>query len=541
MFMSSALVDMYAKFGMMQEALFTYESISVKDVVLATALIVGYTQNGEDLKALGIFEEMVNCGIKANDFTFASVLIACGNLENLSYGRLIHGLTLRSGFHSRIAPATSLISMYSKCLLVEDSLKIFNEIVNPNTVAWTAMIGCLLHSHSEEEALQFLLSMIRSSVKPNAFTLSTALRGCATLALFELVKQIHASAMKLGLETNRYICATLIDSYGKSGHVGIARMVFDSLAFPDLVSVNSLIYGYAQDGDGMEAIRLFYMIKGLGIEPNNATYVNVLSACSNSGMLEEGHQVFSFLVADHKPGPSTDLYACMVDLLGRAGRLHEAAELIARVQKPDKILWRTLLGACKIHGEVSMAKWAADKVLELDPGDDATYILLSNVYASLGQWKEVTSLKCLMRERKLKKDPAVSWIHVNQEIHTFMAGDMSHAKSELIYEELKELVEKTKDLGYVPDTRFVLQDMDEFEKERSLLYHSEKLAVAYGVLSNSGKVCNPITIFKNLRVCGDCHNWIKLVTKVIGKEIIARDAKRFHKFRDGICSCRDFW
>ncbi|PKU81838.1 pentatricopeptide repeat-containing protein At5g65570 [Dendrobium catenatum] len=541
-YVSSSLVDFYAQFGRLGEARIVYDSVKAKDVVLSTALIVGHTKNGEDRQAILVFGEMLNSYIQANDFTFASVLIACGNLKDLTSGRLIHGAILKSGFGSWIAPQTSLLSMYSKCGLIEDSLKVFNGILNPNNVAWTAIIGCLLHSHREEEALSMFRSMILNSVAPpNAFTLSTTLSVCSSLALFEQGMLIHAYALKSGLAENRFVISALVDTYGKCGHVGMARMVFDSLYAPDLVSLNSLINGYGQSGNGEEAVRLFDMTKRLGIEPNDVTYVNVLSACSNSGMLEEGRRVFSLMFTDHSPGPSNDHYACMVGLLGRSGRLEEAEELLSKVQKPDKVLWRTLLGACKIHGKLEMAKWAARKVLELDPGDEGTYILLSNIYASLGKWKEVINIKCLVREMGFKKDPAVSWIYVNKKIHTFMAGDQSHPDGELIYKELEELIEKTKGLGYVPDTSFVLQQMEEFEMERSLFYHSEKLAVAFGVLSSRGKTCNTITIFKNLRVCGDCHNWIKLVSKVIGKEIIARDAKRFHNCRDGLCSCGDYW
>ncbi|KAK8967404.1 Pentatricopeptide repeat-containing protein [Platanthera guangdongensis] len=539
---SSALVDLYSKFGRLREAHIVYDAVDVKDVVLATALIVGYTQNGEDGEALGVFGEMVNSGIKANDFTFASILIACANLKDLFSGRMIHGAILKSEFCSNIAPRTSLLSLYSNSGLIEDSMKIFSEIVNPNTVAWTAIIGCLLNSHREEDALSMFRSMIFSSESPNAFTLSTTLAACSSLALLNQGKLIHAYALKTGLDTNRFVISALVDTYGKCGQIGLARMVFDSAIVPDLVSLNSLIYGYAQNGNGVEAVRLFHMMQSLGLGPNDATYVNTLSACSKSGMIDEGRRIFSSMVADHKSEPSNDHYACMVDLLGRAGRLEEAKELLAKAQKPDKVVWRALLGASKIHGEVEMAKWAAKKVLELDPGDDGTYVLLSNMYASLGQWEEVIKMKCLMREKGLKKeDPAVSWIHVDRAVHSFTAGDRSHPKGVMIYDELERLIEKTKGMGYVPDTRFVLHEMDELERDEPLFYHSEKLAVAFGVLSGRGKAYEPITIFKNLRVCVDCHNWMKLVSKLIGKEIIARDAKRYHCYRDGLCSCGDYW
>lgn len=540
-FVGSSLVDMYAKFGRLGDARKVYDGIYEKDVVCATALVVGYSRNGMDREAIRAFEGMVSLGVKANDFTFSSVLVSCGNLGELNGGKLIHGLMFKSGLVGRVAPQTSLLSMYSKCELIDESLKVFEEIANPNTVTWTAMIGCLVCSHEQELAFSMLQRMIRDSVVPNAFTLSTALRGCSALALFEQCKLIHGFAMKCGLDGDRFVGAALIDTYGKCGRVSMARSVFDSFPELDLVLANSMIYGYAQNGVGTEAVRLFDRVSNSSLEPNDVTFISVLSACSNAGLVEEGRRIFSHMTRNYRSRPSNDQYACMVDLLGRAGRLEEAEGLIAQAERPDKVLWRTLLGACKIHGELEMAKRAARRVLELDPGDDGAHILLSNICASLGEWDEVSRVKCVMREMRLKKEPAMTWIEVDRKVHTFMAGDDSHPKSSEIFKELEWLIEKTKELGYVPNTKFVLQEMEEVEKQKSLYYHSEKLAIAFGVLSSSDRTSNCITIFKNLRVCGDCHAWIKLVSKVVGKEIIARDAKRFHHFKDGLCSCRDYW
>ena len=440
-FVGSSLVDMYAKFGRLGDARNVYERIKDRDVVCSTALIVGFSQNGMDRDAIRIFGEMVNLGVKANDFTFSSVLVSCGNLGELREGKAIHGLILKCGLGCQIASQTSLLSMYSKNGLIDDSLKVFEGILNPNIVTWTAMIGCLVCNHKEELALSMLQRMIRDSVTPNTFTLSTALRGCSALALLELGKLIHGFAIKSGLDRDRFVGAALIDTYGKCGHVLMARSVFDCSPELDLVLANSMIYGYAQNGNGLEAVRLFGQVLNSSLEPNDVTYTSVLSACSNAGLVEEGRRVFSHITKNYRFGASNDHYACMVDLLGRAGRLEEAEGLITQTVNPDKVLWRTLLGACKIHGELEMAKRAATKVLELDPGDDGTHILLSNIYASLGQWDEVRSMKCAMREMRLKKDPAMTWVEVDKEMHTFMAGDSSHPKAAEIFKELERLTD----------------------------------------------------------------------------------------------------
>ncbi|WOL11579.1 pentatricopeptide repeat-containing protein [Canna indica] len=541
-FVGSALVDMYAKFGRLREARCVYDRVHGKDVILATALVVGYTQNGEYSEAIELFGRIVKDGIHPNDFTFASVLIACGNTGDLRKGLAIHGIMAKIGNKLCCSSQTSLLTMYSRCGLIDDAMKVFVDILDPSTVTWTAIIGCMVCNHREELALSMLRGMIHSSVRPNAFTLSTALRACSALALFEQGKLIHAFAIKLGLDSNRFVCVALIDTYGKCGRIEMAKIIFDDLPGLDVVTMNCMINAYAQNGHGVEALRLFETMKVPSLEPNGATFTGVLSGCTNAGLVEEGRRVFSFIVDKYKCGPSSDHYACMVDILGRAGKLEEAERLVCEHRNPDKVLWRSLLSACRLHGKLEMAKRVARNILKLDPADDGTYILLSNIYASLGQWDEVISMKSAMRKMKLKKEPAMSWIEVDRKYHTFMAGDRDHLQAEEIYKELEELIRRTKELGYVPNARYVLQEMDEVEKERSLYYHSEKLAVTFGVMSSSNdKGDKPITIFKNLRVCGDCHSWIKLVSQVVGKEIIARDAKRFHHFKNGMCSCNDYW
>ncbi|XP_044461874.1 pentatricopeptide repeat-containing protein At5g65570 [Mangifera indica] len=539
-FVGSALVDMYSKFGQMRDAKLVADQVVEKDVVLFTALIVGYSQQRAAWEALAVFVSMINEGVKANEYTFASILIACGNSEDLGNGRLIHGLIIKSGFESAVASQTSLLTMYSKCGLIDDSLKVFKQFVNPNRVTWTSLIAGLVQNGREEVALTKFRQMICNAINPNSFTLSSVLRACASLAMLEEGKQIHAIVTKYGLDKDKYSGAALIDLYGKCGNTEMAKLVFDDLTEVDVVSVNSMIYSYAQNGFGAEALELFTRMKDLRLHPNEITFLSVLLACNNAGFVDEGCQIFASMKSCHDIELTRDHYACMVNLLGRAGRLEEAEILINQVENPDVVLWRTLLSACRIHGEVKIVERIKNKVLELAAGDEGTHVLLSNLFASTGKWNQVIEIKTAMREMKLKKDPAMTWVDVDREVHTFMAGNCSHPRLQEIFETLDDLIQKVKILGYVPDTRFVLQDLDEVRKERSLYYHSEKLAIAFAVWKTSNQTSS-IRIFKNLRVCGDCHNWIKLVSKVVKREIISRDAKRFHHFKDGLCSCGDYW
>lgn len=538
MFVGSAVVDMYVKFGKTREAKLVLDRVEEKDVVLITALIVGYSQKGEDAEAVKAFQSMLVEEVQPNEYTYASVLISCGNLKDIGNGKLIHGLMIKSGFDSALGSQTSLLTMYLRCSLVNDSLRVFKCIEYPNQVTWTSLISGLVQNGREEMALTEFRKMMRDSSKPNSFTLSSALRGCSNLAMFEEGRQIHGIVTKYGFDRDKYAGSGLIDLYGKCGCSDMARLVFDTLSEVDVISLNTMIYSYAQNGFGFEALDLFERMINRGLQPNNVTVLSVLLACNNSALVKEGCEFFNSFRND-KIMLTNDHYACMVDMLGRAGRLEEAERLITEVINPDLVLWRTLLSACKIHRNIEMAERMKRKILEIAPGDEGTLILMSNLYAATGKWNRVIEMKSEMKEMKLKKNPAMSWVKVDRETHTFMAGDLfSHPNSEQILETLEELIKKAKDLGYVEDKSCVFQDMEETAKERSLHQHSEKLAIAFAVWRNVG---GSIRILKNLKVCVDCHSWIKIVSRVIKREIICRDAKRFHHFRDGSCSCGDYW
>ncbi|CAI8595509.1 unnamed protein product [Vicia faba] len=539
-FVASSIVDMYAKFDKMEDARLVFDRVLDKDVVLFTALIVGYNQHDLDGEALEVFEDMVGRRIKPNEYTLASILVSCGNLGDLINGKLIHGVVVKSGLESVVASQTSLLTMYSKCSLVEDSIKVFNQLNYASHVTWTSFIVGLVQNGREEVAVSVFREMIRCSVIPNHFTLSSILHACSSLAMLEVGEQIHAVTMKLGVDGNKYADAALIHLYGKCGNVEKARSVFNLLTELDVVSFNSMIYAYAQNGFGHEALRLFERMKILGLAPNGVTFISILLACNNAGLVEEGCQIFAFIRNNHNIELTRDHFTCMIDLLGRARRFEEAAMLIEEVKNPDAILWRTLLNACKIHGEIEMAEKFMAKMLDHAPRDGGTHILLTNIYASSGKWDNVIEMKSTIRDLKLKKSPAMSWVDIDREVHTFMAGDLSHPRAHEILEMLHELIEKVKTLGYNPDTKFVLQNLEEEKKISSLYYHSEKLAIAFALWKTCSR-STTIRIFKNLRVCGDCHNWIKFVSLLTGRDIIARDAKRFHHFKGGICSCKDYW
>lgn len=268
--------------------------------------------------------------------------------------------------------------------------------------------------------------------------------------------------------------------------------------------------------------------------------VGVLSACSHTGLVEKGREYFYSMNRDYGVIPNSKHYTCMVDLLGRAGCLNEAQNLMKNMPfKPDAAAWGALLGACRLHGKTDLAEKAAEVIFEMEPENAGMYVLLSNLYAASGRWDDVSKMRLKMRDRGVKKVTGYSWLEVQNKVHTFSVGDTFHPEKDRIYAYLEELEFKLKHDGFVYSTKLVLHDVGEEEKEHMLRYHSEKLAVAYGILSTPAG--RPIRVMKNLRVCEDCHNAIKCISKIVGRLIILRDNNRFHHFSGGSCSCGDYW
>lgn len=311
----------------------------------------------------------------------------------------------------------------------------------------------------------------------------------------------------------------------------------------NVVSINTIIDGYAQHGFGHEALHLFEWMLEIDISPTNITFISVLSACAHTGKVEEGQKYFDIMREKFGIDPEPEHYSCMIDMLGRAGKLSEAEQLIESMPyNPGSIGWAALLGACRKYGNIDLAVKAANQFLQMEPSNPGPYVMLANMYADAEKWEDVAKVRKLMRERKLRKKPGCSWIEIDKKVHVFVAEDASHPMIKEIYGYLEDVLVKIKWAGYVPDVRWALVKDDgigEAEKEMTLVHHSEKLAVAFGLMST--REGEPILVGKNLRICGDCHNAIKFISAVTRREITVRDTRRFHCFKDGICTCGDYW
>eukprot|EP01018_Ginkgo_biloba_P013169 Gb_21054 [translate_table: standard] len=539
-FVESALVDMYAKCGYIEKARNIFDKMHQQNAISWTAMIAGYVQNGQGVEALNLFRQMQVAGVKPNSNTFATVLAACANSTALEQGMEIHENIIRNGFQSDVFVDSALVDMYAKCGSIKKARDVFDKMHQRNVVSWTAMIAGYVQNGQAVEALHVFQQMQLSGVKPDLNTFASVLPACANLAALEQGMEIHECLTKSGFVSDVFVDNALIDMYAKCGSIEKARNLFDKMHHRDVVSWTTIIAGYAMHGHSKEALKLFEQMQLSGMKPNHITLVCVLSACCHAGLVDKGWQYFDWMSEYYHITPTMKHYVCMVDLLGRAGHLDKAKHFINKMPiEPDAIVWSCLLGACKIHNNIELGEYVAELLFELDPKNAAPYVLLSNIYAAAGRWEDSENVRRMMKDKKVKKKPGCSWIEVNKQVHAFVVGDRSHPQTQKIYTKLDRLFRQMKVAGYVPDTRFVLRDVDEEQKEQILCHHSEKLAIAFGLINTLPGTA--IRIIKNLRVCSDCHSATKFISKIVAREIVVRDANRYHHFKDGLCSCGDYW
>ncbi|RWW70597.1 hypothetical protein BHE74_00021733 [Ensete ventricosum] len=349
-----------------------------------------------------------------------------------------------------------------------------------------------------------------------------------------------ALVVRMGLEEDVYVGTSVVDMYCKCGRVRMAKKAFDRMKEKNILSWSAMVAGYGMHGHGHEALKVFHEMMRSGEKPNYITFVSVLAACSHAGLVTEGRYWLDAMKRKFNIEPGVEHYGCVVDLLGRAGCVNEAYRLIKDMKvKPDFVVWGALLSACRIHKNVKLGEISARKLFELDPKNCGYYVLLSNIYADAGRWNDVQRMRVLIKSKGLVKPPGYSSVEFKGRVHVFLVGDKKHPQHIEIYNYLEKLRVRMLEAGYVPDTGSVLHDVDEEEKETVLRVHSEKLALAFAIINTAPGTT--IHIIKNLRVCGDCHSAIKLITKLVEREVVVRDSHRFHHFRDGSCSCGDYW
>eukprot|EP00268_Persea_americana_P061842 TRINITY_DN7867_c0_g1_i1.p1 TRINITY_DN7867_c0_g1~~TRINITY_DN7867_c0_g1_i1.p1 ORF type:complete len:819 (+),score=111.99 TRINITY_DN7867_c0_g1_i1:258-2714(+) len=539
-FVSNALLDFYSKCDCLTEARRLFDGMPELDCVSYNVIITGYAWNGQSKESLDLFRELQFKGFDRKQYPFSIVLNIAAAMPNLEMGRQIHAQAILTSTESDILVGNSLIDMYAKCGSMETAEMIFRNRMDRNSVSWTAMISGHVQSGSHEEAVKLFSEMYRANVRSDQATFSSVLRALASLALIGLGKQLHSYIIRLGYMANVFAGSALLDMYAKCGCIKEAMQAFDEMPDRNLVSWNAMIAAYSQNGHANAAIRLFEDMLECGMPADSVTFLNVLSACSHGGLVAEGFRYFDSMTKLFKINPKREHYACMVDVLGRMGRLDEAEKLIAEMPfEPDCIMWSSILNSCRIHGNQELGQRAADQLFKMELKDAAPYVIMSNIYAAAGRWEDVGKVKKAMKDRGVKKEPASSWVEIKEKIYSFSANDDFYLQWDEIRGMIDMLSDQMEKEGYTPDTSCTLHNVEEETKAELLRYHSERLAIAFALIHTAPE--SPIRIMKNLRACTDCHAAIKIISKIVGREITVRDSSRFHHFKDGFCSCGDYW
>ncbi|WCJ41468.1 Pentatricopeptide repeat (PPR) superfamily protein [Euphorbia peplus] len=440
---------------------------------------------------------------------------------------------------------TEIIVAYVRIGDMETASRLFEDFPGKDMVAWTAMVTGFAQNAQPREAIQCFERMVESGVRVDEVTLVGVVSASAQLGAAEYADWIGGIADKFGGDGSGchdvVLGSALIDMYSKCANIEMAYKVFSRMKDRNVFSYSSMIMGYAVHGQAESAMKLFDEMVKTGIRPNDVTFIGVLTACVHSGLVDEALRIFEMMEKDYGVKPRADHYTCIVDVLGRAGRLNEALELVKTMPiQPTASVWGALLGACRVHRNPDIARIAATNLFQLEPDGVGNYIILSNIYASAGRLHDVSEVRELMRKQGLKKNPGCSWIEARKGVvHEFFSGDLTHPISNEIKRVLRDLLDSLEANGYQPYLSSVPYDVADEEKRRILSTHSEKLALAFGLISmNPG---SPIRIMKNLRICEDCHLVMCGASQITGREIVVRDNSRFHHFRDGTCSCGNFW
>ncbi|XP_043688293.1 pentatricopeptide repeat-containing protein At1g04840-like [Telopea speciosissima] len=504
-FVRISLVDMYVKLRSLDSALQlsdeTPERNKLESIILWNILINGCSRTGDLRKARELFDTMPekNTG---------------------SWNSMINGFIKQGD--------------------LEQARIFFDRMPAKNVISWTTMISGLSEKGKHELALDLFNRMLREGGRPNDLTIASALSACSKIGALEAGVRIHEYVSRHGFQLNRIVGTALVDMYAKCGKIDCASRVFDETVEKDLLTWSAMVSGWAIHGCSEQALQCFEAMKSTGIHLDEVAFLAVLTACSHSGLVDQGLSIFNSMRHDYFIEPNVKHYTCMVDLYGRASRLEEALSFIRSMPfEPDFVIWGALFCACRLHKNIKMAELASERLLQMEPKHPGSYVFLSNIYAGVGRWEDVERVRITMKNKGIEKPPGWSYIEVAGRVHSFVAGDRAHDCVGEIYAKLEELSARAKAQGYMPNTESVLHNIEEEEKESALGSHSEKLALAYGLISTP--LGMTLRIVKNLKVCGDCHSMMKFASEMSQREIILRDIKRFHHFKEGVCSCGDYW
>ncbi|KAL1219184.1 Pentatricopeptide repeat-containing protein [Cardamine amara subsp. amara] len=540
-FVQSALIDMYAKCRDLETARALLEGMEADDVVSWNSMIVGCVRQGLKEEALSLFGRMHERDMKIDDYTIPSILNCFASSKTeMKIASSAHCLIVKTGYGTYKLVNNALVDMYAKRGIMDSALKVFEGMIEKDVISWTALVTGNTHNGSYEEALKLFCNMRVGGISPDQIVTASVLSASAELTLLEFGQQVHGNYIKSGFPSSLSVNNSLVTMYTKCGSLEDANVIFNSMEIRDLITWTALIVGYAKNGKAKDSLQSYHSMIDSGIRPDFITFIGLLFACSHAGLVEEAQTYFDSMRTVYGITPGPEHYACMIDLFGRSGDFVKAKELLNEMEvEPDATVWKAILAASRKHGNIENGERAAKTLMELEPNNAVPYVLLSNMYSAAGRQDEAANVRRLMKSRNISKEPGYSWVEGKGKVHSFMSEDRRHPRMVEIYSKVDEMMLLIKEAGYLVDMSFALHDLDKEGKELGLAYHSEKLAVAFGLLVVPSGA--PIRIIKNLRVCGDCHNAMKYISKVYLRHIILRDSNCFHHFRDGNCSCGDYW
>ncbi|KAJ4894940.1 Pentatricopeptide repeat-containing protein [Raphanus sativus] len=508
-------------------------------------MIRGYVNETCFEEALCVYSEMMVAEerVEPDNFTYPFLLKACARLKSVSEGKQIHGQVLKLGFGGDVFVQNGLISMYGRCGEMSLSSAVFERMESKTAASWSSMVSARAGAGMWSDCLMLFRGMCRETtgLKAEESGMVSALTACANTGALGLGMSIHGYLLRNINELNNVAVGTsLVDMYAKCGRLDKALRVFKKMESRNGLSYSAMISGLALHGEGEAALRMFSEMREEGVECDGVVYVSVLNACSHSGLVEEGRRVFEEMLREGKVEPSAEHYGCLVDLLGRAGLLEEALEIIQK-SMPNDVVWRSFLSSCRVHQNVELGKIAARELIKLSSHNPGDYLVISNMYAQAQMWEDVARVRTEMANKcGLKQTPGFSIVEVKGKTHRFVSQDRFHPQCKEMYKMLHQMEWQLKFEGYSPDLTQVLLNVDDEEEKRERLKgHSQKVALAFALLyTPPGSI---IRIARNLRMCSDCHTYTKKISMIYEREIVVRDRNRFHLFKAGTCSCKDYW
>ncbi|KAM7275180.1 hypothetical protein ACFE04_017046 [Oxalis oulophora] len=522
----NALIDVYVKCSdAIHDALSVFRGINLPNVISWTTMISGFAEHGYEQRCFDLFKQMQALGVQPNSFTLSAIL---GVEKSLKQTMKLHAYVIKTNANHDIVVGNALVDTYAKLGMVDDAWRVVNMMSIRDAITYTSLTSRMNQMGHHDMALDIIARMYNDGVKMDEFSLSGFLCASSCLPSVLTGKQLHSHSIKSGLGTWISVSNGLIGLYGKCGFLGDMFMAFNEITKADVVSWNGLISGLTSNGYISSALSYFDDMRLSEVKPDDVTFSFVISACTHGKLFDMGIEYFNSMKEKHGITPQLHHYVCLVDLLCQAGRLDEAVEVLETMPlKPDMRIYKIILNASKLRKNVHLGEDMARRALELNPLDPAVYILLANLYDACGQSEFGEKTRWMMKERGLSKVslPGHSWIEIKNKVHVFVGGDRSHPRIDEIDIKLESLIGEFNKQGYTS-----------YQENADSSYHSERLAVAFGLVCTPSKA-GIFVVVKKLGICRDCHNFMMVVTKLIDREIIMKVGKHIHTFKKGRCSC----